>query len=180
MGKRISIFVDGANIFYAQRDTKFVIDWVKVLEHFESMGELYETFYYIGEHIPPQARTEKFIRLLRNIRFIVRTKRIKTIMQDDGTPKQKANLDIEIAMDMFNTVGNYDIAVLFSGDGDFERAIELIRARGKEIYVVSSTRFIATELRNAAGRNYIDFVGQPSWKLRDWEDRPPQPRETAS
>jgi len=35
----------------------------------------------------------------------------------------KANLDIEIVVDMFNTVEQYDRVVLFSGDGDFERAI---------------------------------------------------------
>ena len=149
--KRISIFVDGANVFYAQRDNHFVINWEAMLKHFSSMGSLYETFYYIGEHIPPQARAEKYLKLLKHLKFIVRTKRIKTIIQDDGSKKQKANLDIEIAMDMFNTIDNYDIAVLFSGDGDFERAIELVRARGKEIYVVSTDSYIASELKNAAG-----------------------------
>lgn len=167
--KRISIFVDGANVFYAQKAKQFFLDWSKVLKHFEQMGELYETFYYIGEHIPPQARTEKFIKLLNHLKFIVRTKRIKTIMQDNGTTFQKANLDIEIAMDMFNTVGNYDIAVLFSGDGDFERAIELVRGRGKEIYVVSTEGYAARELRNAAGRNFIDFAGMEEWRQAEWQ-----------
>ncbi|MBN1307208.1 MAG: NYN domain-containing protein [Chitinispirillaceae bacterium] len=176
MSKRISIFVDGANVFYAQRDNHFLIDWEKMLAHFSQIGELYETFYYIGEHIPPEARTEKYLKLLRHIGFIVRTKRIKTIIQDDGTKKQKANLDIEIAMDLFNTIENYNVAVLFSGDGDFERAIELVRARGKEIYVVSTDNYIASELRNAAGRNYINFTKMTSWKRREWKDIPPNPR----
>ena len=167
--KRISIFVDGANIFFAQRDLKTVLNWEAILKYFETIGTLYETFYYIGEHIPPQARAEKFIKLLKHLKFIIRTKTIKTIKKEDGTEKQKANLDIEIAMDMFNTLDNYDIAVLFSGDGDFERAVELIRSRGKEIYIVSSKTFIARELKNAAGRQYIDFLDMPDWKLRDWK-----------
>ena len=170
MQKRISVFVDGANAFYAQQSCKFLINWEKMLEYFSKIGDLYETFYYIGEHIPPQARTEKYLKLLRHLNFIVRTKRIKTIRQDDGTIKHKANLDIEIAMDMFNTISNYDIAVLFSGDGDFERAIELVRARGKEIYIISSDEYIAHELRNAAGRNYINFTKMKEWKLREWKD----------
>jgi uncharacterized LabA/DUF88 family protein len=46
------------------------------------------------------------------------TKPIKTIY-DSSTGKfiQKANLDIEIVLDMFNTIDNYDVAVLVSGDG---------------------------------------------------------------
>jgi len=167
--KKISIFVDGGNVFYAQRDTRFVINWESVLKYWTSIGQLHETYYYIGEHIPPQARTERFLRLLRHLQFIVRSKRIKTIVLDDGTTKQKANLDIEIAMDMFNTIDNYDIAVLFSGDGDFERAIELVRSRGKDIYVVSTSQYVARELRNCAGRHFIDFSKMTDWKLRDWE-----------
>jgi hypothetical protein len=30
-------------------------------------------------------------------------------MQADGTPTQKANLDIEIVLDMFNTIDHYDL-----------------------------------------------------------------------
>lgn len=70
---------------------------------------------------------------------------------------------------MFNTVDNYDVAVLFSGDGDFERAIELVRGRGKEIYVVSTDGFAARELRNAAGRNYLDFTTMPEWRQPEWQ-----------
>ena len=176
MNKRVSIFVDGGNVYFAQRDAGMFLDWKKVLKYWEKYGQLYETFYYLGEHIPPLARTERFLKLLQHLKFIIRRKKIKTIYLDDGSTKQKANLDIEIAMDMFNTVDNYDIAVLFSGDGDFERAIELIRARGKEIYVVSTREYVARELQNSVGRNFIDFTDMSDWKLRDWErnkEKPP-------
>ncbi|MCP5990093.1 NYN domain-containing protein, partial [Klebsiella pneumoniae] len=69
---------------------------------------------------------------------------------------QRANLDIEIVIDMFNTVEQYDEIVLFSGDGDFERAIELLRAKQTHITVVSTDGMIARELRNATDR-YIDL-----------------------
>jgi len=45
---------------------------------------------------------------------------------------------IEIVVDMFNTVEQYDRVVLFSGDGDFERAIELLRSKSTHITVVST------------------------------------------
>ena len=57
---------------------------------------------------------------------------------------------------MFNTVEQYDRVILFSGDGDFERAIELLRSKNTHITVVSTEGMIARELRNATDR-YIDL-----------------------
>jgi uncharacterized LabA/DUF88 family protein len=78
-------------------------------------------------------------------------------MQADGTSTQKANLDIEIVLDMFNTIDHYDLAMLVSGDGDFERPLQLLRARGKRFLVLSTLGFVARELREVAGMHYIDF-----------------------
>jgi uncharacterized LabA/DUF88 family protein len=78
-------------------------------------------------------------------------------MQADGTPTQKANLDIEMVLDMFNTIDHYDLATLVSGDGDFERPLQLLRARGKRFIVLSTQGFIARELREVAGMHFIDF-----------------------
>jgi uncharacterized LabA/DUF88 family protein len=47
-----------------------------------------------------------------------------------GRSKKKANLDIEIVLDIFNTIDHYDMAVFISGDGDFERVLRLLKARG--------------------------------------------------
>ena len=65
---------------------------------------------------------------------------------------------IEIALDMFNTIDSYDLAVLVSGDGDFDRALQLLKARGKRTVVFSTTGFIAGELRATAGRHYTDLA----------------------
>ena len=46
---------------------------------------------------------------------------------------------------------------MVSGDGDFDRALQLLKARGKKFVVVSTKGFIATELRATAGRHYVDL-----------------------
>jgi uncharacterized LabA/DUF88 family protein len=123
-------------------------------------------------------RDENFVRFLAYAGYVVRTKRLKTIFDaETGETTQKANLDVEIVMDMFNTVENYDKAVLLSGDGDFERALELLRSRGREICVVSTQNWIAAELRMAVGSHFIDLQD-----LRDKIERtdrtpPPQPAD---
>ena len=86
------------------------------------------------------------------------TKPIKTIYDSSsGKFIQKANLDIEIVLDMFNTIDLYDTAILVSGDGDFDRALRLLRARGKRFKVLASPHFVATELREMAGMHLIDM-----------------------
>ena len=47
---------------------------------------------------------------------------------------------------------------LFSGDGDFDRALQLLKARGKRTVVISTENYIAAELRATAGRHYIDLA----------------------
>jgi uncharacterized LabA/DUF88 family protein len=158
---RLSIFVDGNNMFYAQQKNGWFFDPRRVLEYFKK-GEnvqpnvmLINAFWYTGLKDPQDQRG--FRDALISLGYTVRTKILKEYYDDaSGRYSQKANLDIEIVVDMFNTVDQYDQVVLFSGDGDFERAIELLRSKNTHITVVSTEGMIARELRNATDR-YIDL-----------------------
>lgn len=175
---RLSIFVDGNNMFYAQQKNGWFFDPKRVLEHFagEKSGfSLVNAFWYTGLKDPQDQRG--FRDALISLGYTVRTKILKEYYDDSsGRYSQKANLDIEIVVDMFNTVEQYDRVVLFSGDGDFERAIELLRSKNTHITVVSTEGMIARELRNATDR-YIDLNDMRSRieKLDTWKERLPGP-----
>lgn len=150
---RVALFVDGANMFYAQRKVGWHLDYRKVYEYFTRGREVYNAFYYTSVTTPPDPGMEGFLRALTAIGYTVRRKPIKEIMdQETGAVIRKANLDIEIVIDMFNTVDLYDVAILISGDGDFERAVELIRSKGKRIIGVGSSSMAAYDLVNATDR----------------------------
>jgi uncharacterized LabA/DUF88 family protein len=156
---RLSIFVDGNNMFYAQQKNGWFFDPRRVLEYFVDKEQrgimLINAFWYTGLKDPQDQRG--FRDALISLGYTVRTKILKEYYDDtSGRYSQKANLDIEIVVDMFNTVDQYDRVVLFSGDGDFERAIELLRSKNTHITVVSTEGMIARELRNATDR-YIDL-----------------------
>jgi uncharacterized LabA/DUF88 family protein len=154
---RVSIFVDGNNMFYAQQKNGWFFDPRRVLDFFtgEPGLTLVNAFWYTGLKDPQDQRG--FRDALISLGYTVRTKILKEYYDDNsGRYSQKANLDIEIVVDMFSTVEQYDRVVLFSGDGDFERAIELLRAKNTHITVVSTEGMIARELRNATDR-YIDL-----------------------
>ncbi len=91
--------------------------------------EIIDAYYYVGEENPPDTRQQGFLTALADIGYSIITKELKIIVLDDGREIRKANLDIEIVLDMFNTIENYDMAILVSGDGDFERPLRLLRAR---------------------------------------------------
>lgn len=155
--ERLSIFVDGNNMFYAQQKNGWFFDPRRVLDYFTSdpSVNLINAFWYTGLKDAQDQRG--FRDALISLGYTVRTKLLKEYYDDaSGRYSQKANLDIEIVVDMFNTVDQYDRVVLFSGDGDFERAIELLRSKNTHIMVVSTEGMIARELRNATDR-YIDL-----------------------
>lgn len=156
---RLSIFVDGNNMFYAQQKNGWFFDPRRVLEYFayeQAATTLINAFWYTG--LKDQQDQRGFRDALISLGYTVRTKVLKEYYDDSsGRYSQKANLDIEIVVDMFNTVDQYDRVILFSGDGDFERAIELLRSKNTHITVVSTEGMIARELRNATDR-YIDLT----------------------
>jgi uncharacterized LabA/DUF88 family protein len=171
---RVSIFVDGANMFYTQKKgLGWFFDPGKLLKTLKGDDELADAFWYMGVKTSPESRDENFLRYLAYAGYTVRTKQLKTIFDPEtGETIQKANLDIEIVMDMFNTVDNYHKAILLSGDGDFERALELLRSRGKRICVVSTQNWIASELRMAVGSHYVDLQD-----IRSQVERTERPRD---
>ena len=154
---RLSIFVDGNNMFYAQQKNGWFFVFWRVLEYFTKEPELMliNAFWYTGLKDAQDQRG--FRDALISLGYTVRTKILKEYYDDtSGRYSQKANLDIEIVVDMFNTVDQYNRVVLFSGDGDFERAIELLRSKNTHITVISTEGMIARELRNVTDR-YIDL-----------------------
>jgi uncharacterized LabA/DUF88 family protein len=155
--KHLSIFVDGNNMFYAQQKNGWFFDPKRVIEYFtnDPTVSLVNSFWYTGLKDPQDQRS--FRDALIALGYTVRTKIIKEHYDENsGRYSQKANLDIEIVIDMFNTVNQYNRVILFSGDGDFERAIELLRSKNTHITVVSTEGMIARELRNVSDR-YIDL-----------------------
>lgn len=158
MGDKVAVFLDGANFFYMQKEAlKWFADPKKLLAFIEKeYGSIEDAYYYIGQDAPPEAKQKAFLDSLPKMGYSVVSKTIKSIFDHKtGTTKKKANLDIEIVIDMFNTIDRYDTAVLISGDSDFERALEQLKSRGKKVIVIATNKFIAKELIKFAGRNYI-------------------------
>jgi uncharacterized LabA/DUF88 family protein len=156
---RTSVFVDGENAYYAQRSLGWFFDPRKLLDYFTQGAIIGDAFWYASQKMPPDPREQRFYGYLNHAGFTVRVKSIKYFRDEvSGELTRKANLDLEMAIDLFTTIAQYDTAVLVTGDGDFERAVELLRSYGKRVIIASTQDTVAREIRNAAGKHFFDLA----------------------
>jgi len=103
--------------------------------------------------VPSNTSQRDFLTALRHLGCTIREKSMKDTQDPESqTVIRQASLEIEIVVDLFNTAARYDVAVLLSGDGDFERAVEMLRSKGKEIIGMGTRGMISAELENACDR----------------------------
>lgn len=157
---RVGIFVDAANIELASDRLRARFDWKKILDMVTKDRVLVRAIAYSPVHDDPgvSIETQRFVEPFLDKGFKVVTKPLKRFA--DGTIK--ANVDIELALDVIEMLDRLDVVVLASGDGDFQRLVEVIQAKGVRVEVVSVGASTAANLRHAADK-FIDIQA----RLRD-------------
>ncbi len=132
MSKNVAVFVDVANIFYAAKAAGVDIDYVTLLKAATAGRDLVRAYAYTGLD-PDNENQRNFHDFLRRSNYKVVSKDIRKY----GDGKVKANLDIELVVDMMKTARNLDIAIVVSGDGDFAPAIRAVQEQGVRVEVIS-------------------------------------------
>ncbi|MDR9402004.1 MAG: NYN domain-containing protein [Halothece sp. Uz-M2-17] len=148
---RVAIFIDGSNLFYAALQLGIEIDYTKLLSCLTSGSRLLRSFFYTGVDSTNE-KQQGFLLWMRRNGYRVISKDL--VQLPDGS--KKANLDVEIAVDMMALVGAYDTAILVSGDGDLAYAVDAVSYRGARVEVVSLRSMTSDSLINVADR-YIDL-----------------------
>ncbi|MBF2048641.1 MAG: NYN domain-containing protein [Elainella sp. C42_A2020_010] len=148
---RAAIFVDGSNLFYAALQLGIEIDYTKLLTHLTANARLLRAFFYTGVDRTNE-KQQGFLLWMRRNGYRVITKDL--IQLPDGS--KKANLDVEIAVDMLTLADHVDTAILVSGDGDLAYAVNAIAYRGVRVSVVSLRSMTSDHLINVAD-HYIDL-----------------------
>lgn len=159
--ERIGLFIDGANVFSTTKSLDFDIDFKRLLDEFRKRGRLLRANYYTALLEQDDYNPLKpLVDWLDYNGFSVVSKRAKEFTDDQGRRRIKGDMDIELAIDMVEAADYLDHIILFSGDGDFCRAVKAVQNRGTRVSVVSSLRtsppMIADELRRVAD-NFIEL-----------------------
>lgn len=201
--QRVAIFIDGWNFRYATYESFGLrVDYTKLLRHFSENAILVRAYFYTGEWddsaisryvrltntADPQAKQREmeqqrdgeraFWRFLnRNgYRVVRKAVRVMTPEEDEG-PRMKADLDLELAIDMLTLAEKVDRIILVSGDGDFVPLVDAVAERGVRVAVVSTQAEEA--FRNARYRASDDLLDAadefiPIESIRKFIEREPR------
>jgi uncharacterized LabA/DUF88 family protein len=145
VSKNVAVFVDVANIFYAAKAAGVDIDYVTLLKATTAGRDFVRAYAYTGLD-PENENQRNFHAFLARHGYKVVSKDIRKY----GDGKVKANLDIELVVDLMKTARNLDIAVVVSGDGDFASAIRAVQEMGVRVEVVSFRGNTSSDLIDVA------------------------------
>ncbi len=148
---RVAIFIAGSNLFYAGLQLGIEIDYTKLLCRLTAGSRLLRSFFYTAVDRTNEKQQSFLLWMRRNGYRVI----AKDIVQfPDGS--KKAELDVEIAVDMIALARYYDTAVLVSGDGELTYAVEAVSYRGVRVEVVSLRSMTSDSLIDVADL-YIDL-----------------------
>ena len=160
---KAKVYIDGANVFYTQKDIGFSIDWEKTRKYLQESYDILEIRYYVGVKQDDE-KMASYLRYLDVIHFTVITKPIKIIKIDRNHPMAKlhnyseiykCNFDVEMTTDILLDRANLDKIILFSGDSDFNYLIKRLYSLGKKIELFSSRKMLAWELKFSGAKYYF-------------------------
>ncbi len=145
MSKNVAVFVDVANIFYAAKAAGIDIDYVTLLKSATAGRDFVRAYAYTGLD-PENDNQRQFHAFLARSGYKVVSKDIRKY----GDGRIKANLDIELVVDLMRMGEKLDVAVVISGDGDFAPAIAAVQQMGVRVEVISFRGNTSSDLIDVA------------------------------
>ena len=127
---QLALAVDGHSMFYVQQKLGWFFDPRRLLEYATSQSgvELGSAFWYTG--LKDATDQRPFRDALTSLGFTVRTKPLREVGHDsDQRQFARANLDVEIAIDLMAVAHRIDEVWVMSGSRDLERLLEVLRIR---------------------------------------------------
>lgn len=169
-----SLFIDAANYHYALQRQGWQIDWQRFINYFSEPYNMKKVFYYEGivtrgfyRDLHPQAtlwefkaakeRKKAYFKALKALGITVCTKPIGRVYDaSSGQMKHKCNFDVELTIDALNTVEEYKVFLLASGDGDFAKLVRHLKGKYKKTIVISHKQRTSHQLIGSA--NQVIFL----------------------
>lgn len=138
---KVGFFVDVSNLYYcANHRFGRKLDYGKLLDLVTKMTGNTPTAVAYGYQVDHES--SGFIARLRRAGYVTKYKKPRSV---SGTVT-KADWDVGIAMDVARTVGDYNLIILGTADGDMAPVVEYIQEKGVDCVVIGCN--ISKALRN--------------------------------
>jgi uncharacterized LabA/DUF88 family protein len=177
--KRSMVFIDAGNLFSGWwghckskghvKQNKVTgreyftkrVSYGRLLNRISEDTDLIRGYYYDATPQPVGKSKQSFYDMLRQNEITIVTKPLKykriickhCNTKDENVPYQKG-VDVALATDMMGLAFEdaYDLAILISGDNDFENAVNYLKGKGKKVWVVSFIDSLGQDLMRVADR----------------------------
>lgn len=157
--EKTALFIDGANLYKAARALGFDMDYKNLLAKSRAASRLVRAYYFTSmqeDRDQDYSPLRPLVDWLDYNGYTMVTKLAREFTDATGKKRFKGSTDIELAVEMMSLAPKLDHIVLFSGNGDFRRAIEAVQAQGVRVSVVSTIKsqppMASDELRRQADR----------------------------
>lgn len=179
--EKTALFIDGANLYKAARALGFDMDYKSLLAKARTSSKLVRAYYFTSiqeDREQDYSPLRPLVDWLDYNGYAMVTKLAREFTDPTGRKRFKGSTDIELAVEMMALASRLDHMILFSGNGDFRRAIEAVQAQGVRVSVVSTIKsqppMASDELRRQADRFFdladlekeIGRVGGPPKRAR--------------
>ncbi|MEA5466718.1 LabA-like NYN domain-containing protein [Leptothoe sp. PORK10 BA2] len=149
---RIAVLIDGANLFYAASSLGIEVDYARLIKTLVGDRRLLRSYFYTGVD-PKNEKQRGFLLWLSRHGYRVVSKDLAPDL--DGL--RRANLHVEMAVDMMRLAEHCDTITLLSGDGHLTYALDALSYRGVRIELVSLQSMTSDLLINLADQ-YTDLA----------------------
>ncbi len=147
--KRVGVFADDSNLFHAFRKNGWRVDFKKLKKILSNYCDLRFVNYHLA--IPDKddssfSSSEKFMKKIGND-VVLKKKDLKYIKNGNKYIK-KADVDVEIVLDVVRNIDDLDLIIIMSGDSDYlELKKYVTEDKKKELVFMSYENNMAWELR---------------------------------
>jgi uncharacterized LabA/DUF88 family protein len=157
--EKTALFIDGANLYKAARALGFDMDYKSLLAKARGSCQLIRAYYYTAMQEDKEqdySPLRPLVDWLDYNGYTMVTKTAREFTDAMGKKRFRGSIDIELAVDMMSLAPKLDHIVLFTGNGDFRRAIEAAQAQAVRVTVISTIKtqppMVSDDLRRQADR----------------------------
>lgn len=145
---RTAVFIDWANVYGWKKSLKYEVACKPLFKYFKLYPEIKDIRLYYGTD--KNIHSKKFLIDTKKLGFTIITKPVKYVsigeVNKQRVFKRKCDFDLEIGLDCFEKLDEYQTFIFLSGDGDFATLYERLISRGKQIIVVYTSGHIGREI----------------------------------
>jgi len=162
--EKTAIFIDGANLYKTARNLGFDMDYKSLLAKSRDSSNMLRAYYYTAiqeDRSQDYSPLRPLVDWLDYNGYTMVTKTTREFTDSQGRKRFKGSVDIELVVDMMTLADKLDHIILFTGNGDFRRAIEALQLKGVRVTIVSTVKssppMASDELRRQADL-FIDLA----------------------